>query len=101
MQASKDRMDDAEVKETILRRVVNHDGHASVLCSLLGGAPLSVPQLSTRLDKPELLVNIWVAMLDRFDLVECDRATGAYTATLDGHPKWVRETVRQNCARAL
>lgn len=91
---------DSEIEGAMLRRVVTHEGRMGVLC-LLDGASLSASLLAAFLERPEKLIGYWLAMLDVFDLVEWNHATATYAATLDDQPEWVREAVRQNCARVL
>jgi len=88
-----------------LETVVNHDGRLNLLCCLLDAGPLSVPQLAARAGESPQAVRYWVSLLDLFDLVEMrgvlDDGEPLYSVTLDDHPEWVREAVRQHRPRAL
>ncbi len=88
-----------------METVVNHDGRLNLLCCLLDAGPLSVPQLAARVGESRQAVRYWIALLDSFDLVERreELAGGGllYEATLDDHPEWVREAVRQHRPRAI
>jgi len=88
-----------------LETIVKHDGRLNLLCCLLDGAPLSVPQIAARIGESSQAVSYWVNLLDSFNLVEKRDSLGdgrpVYTATLDDHPEWVREAVRQHRPRAL
>ncbi len=74
-----------------------HDGRLNVLCCLLDGEPLSVPQLGARIGERSRTVRYWVHLLDSFCLVESlgDLVGGEppYAASLHGHPDWVRAAV--------
>jgi DNA-binding transcriptional ArsR family regulator len=80
-----------------LEAIIKHDGRLDVLCCILDGGPLGVPQLSARTGKSEKAVGHWIKLLDSFGLVErigdLDGREPLYVATLDGHPDWVREAV--------
>jgi hypothetical protein len=88
-----------------LETIVKHDGRLNLLCCLLDGGPLSVPQIAARIGESSQAVRYWANLLDSFNLVEKRDALGdgwpVYTATLDEHPEWVREAVRQHRPRAL
>jgi hypothetical protein len=88
-----------------LEMVVKHDGRLNLLCCLLDGEALSIQQLAARIGEPSQTVRYWANLLDSFDLVEksdsLDDGEPFYVATLDDHPEWVREAVRQHCLRAL
>jgi hypothetical protein len=93
------------VSSSRLGMVVKHDGRLNVLCCLLDGGPLSVPQLAARIGESSQAVRYWTNLLDSFDLVEKRDALNdgepLYAATLDDHPEWVREAVRQHRPRAF
>ena len=79
---------------------MKHDGRLDVLCCILDGGPLAVPQLSARTGRPRKVVAYWVELLDSFDLVEKVGDPGGgeplYAATLDDHPSWVWEAVKEH-----
>ncbi len=82
-----------------LERLVKHDFRLDLLCCLVDG-PLVIPQLSARLDKPVTAVAYHVKLLETRNVVE---QTGdgegdhaLYAATLDKHPEWVAEAVRDH-----
>lgn len=85
-----------------LEQVVKHDGRLNVLCCLLDGGPLSVPQLGARIGGPSQAVRYWVNLLDSFSLVQrlgdLDGGEPLYAVMLDEHPDWVREAVESHCA---
>jgi hypothetical protein len=93
------------VSSSRLEVIVKHDGRLSLLCCLLDDGPLSVPQLAARIGESAQAVRYWAKLLDSFDLVEKragpDDGEPLYAATLDDHPEWVREAVRQHRPRAL
>lgn len=93
------------MNSTPLETIVKHDGRLNLLCCLLDGGPLSVPQIAARIGESSQAVRYWANLLDSFDLVEKRDALGdggpVYAATLDDHPEWVREAVRQHRPRAL
>jgi hypothetical protein len=80
-----------------MEAIVRHDGRLNVLCCLLDGGPLSVPQLGARLGESSQAVHYWVNLLDSFSLVQrlgdLDGGEPLYAVTLDEHPDWVREAV--------
>jgi hypothetical protein len=79
-----------------LEAIVRHDGRLDLLCCLVDGEPLTVPQLSVRTGKSQEIVGYWVKLLNSFDLVKKTGDVGGellYEATLDGHPNWVREAI--------
>ena len=88
-----------------LEMVVKHDGRLDVMCCLLDGGPLSVPQITARTGASMGVVHYWVCLLDTFSLVEKQVELGAgesrYVATLDEHPEWVREAVARHRPRTL
>jgi hypothetical protein len=71
-----------------------------VLCCILDGGPLAVPQISARTGSPVNAVSYWLKLLDSFGLVEklgdLDGCSPLYVATLDEHPDWVREAVEEH-----
>jgi DNA-binding transcriptional ArsR family regulator len=83
-----------------LEAIVKHDGRLDVVCCILDGGPLAVPQLSARTGKPAKAVEHYLKLLESFGLVEkvgdLDGGEPLYAATLDGHPDWVRETVDEH-----
>lgn len=85
--------------------IVRHDGRLDLLCCLLDGGPLSIPQLAARIGKSPQAVRYWAGLLDSFDLIErrapLDDGEPLYEATLDDHPAWVREAVMQHRSRAF
>lgn len=74
-----------------------HDGRLDVLCCLLDGGPLSVPQLGARIGESPRIVHYWATLLESFSLVQrlgdLSGRTPLYVVTLDEHPDWVREAV--------
>jgi hypothetical protein len=86
-----------------LEAIVKHDGRLDVLCCILDGGPLAVPQVSARIGGSPKVVGHWVRLLEVFDLVEkigdLDGGEPLYVATLDGHPDWVRREVEQHRRR--
>lgn len=82
-----------------LEAIVKHDGRLALLCCLLDGGPLSVPQLAARTGEPPRSVRYWVSLLDAFSLVDrlgdLDGGEPLYALTLDDHPEWVREAVER------
>jgi hypothetical protein len=93
------------VSSAHLETIVEHDGRLNLLCCLLDGGPLSVPQIAGRIGESSQAVSYWAKLLDSFNLVEKrdapDDGWPVYTATLDEHPDWVREAVRQHRPRTL
>lgn len=91
------------VSPSALETIVRHDGRLDILCCILDGGPLAVPQLSARTGSPARLVGHWVRLLDAFGLVEKLGDLGGeeplYAATLDEHPDWVREAVEEHRRR--
>ena len=86
-----------------LEAIVKHDGRLDVLCCILDGGPLAIPQLSARTRSSRKAVGHWIKLLDQFDLVERVGDPGGgeplYAATLDEHPDWVREAVEKHRRR--
>jgi len=80
-----------------LEAIVKHDGRLDILCCILDGGPLAVPQLSARTGASRKAVSHWVKTLESFGLVEkiadLDGGEPLYAATLERHPDWVREAV--------
>jgi Bacterial regulatory protein, arsR family len=87
----------ARIEEAPLKAIVRHEGRLDVLCCLVDGAPLAVPQLSAMTGMPESAVSHYVDLLCSFGLAaKVGRADGVeplYTTTLDGHPDWVRAAI--------
>ena len=83
-----------------LEAAVNHEGRLDLLCCLLDGGPLAVPQLAARIGESPQPVRYWVRLLESLGLVEAigalDGSEPLYAVTLDDHPEWVRETVQQH-----
>lgn len=83
-----------------LEAIVKHDGRLDVLCCILDGGPLAVPQLSARTGRSLKAVGHYIKLLEAFDLVEkCGDLDGGeplYAATLDEHPGWVLEAVEEH-----
>ena len=80
-----------------LEAIVKHDGRLDVLCCILDGGPLAVPQLSARTGRSPQAVSHYVKLLESFDLLgkvgDLDGGEPLYAATLDEHPDWVREAI--------
>ncbi len=93
------------VSSSRLETIVKHDGRLNLLCCLLDGGPLSVPQIAARIGESLQAVRYWIGLLDAFSLVEKHAGMSGgetlYSATLDRHPEWVREAVAQHRPRAL
>jgi DNA-binding transcriptional ArsR family regulator len=83
-----------------LEAIVKHDGRLNVLCCLLDGGPLAIPQVSARIGKPLDAVGHWVKLLESFGLVEKIGDLGGgeplYAVTLDDQPDWIREAVEEH-----
>lgn len=79
---------------------MRHDGRLDVLCCLLDGGPLAVPQLAARTGELPQTVRYWVRLLESYGLVEAladlDGGEPLYAVTLDEHPDWVREAVEEH-----
>ncbi len=88
------------MSSSALEAIVRHDGRLDLLCCILDGGPLSVPQLSARTGEPASAVDHWVKLLDTFGLVtkiaDPDGGEPLYAATLDEHPDWVRDAIEQH-----
>jgi hypothetical protein len=88
------------VSSPALEAVVKHDGRLDVLCCILDGGPLAIPQLSARTGRPLGAVDHYIKLLESFDLVaragDLDGGEPLYVATLDDHPDWVREAVEEH-----
>ena len=88
-----------------LETIVRHDDRLDLLCCLLDGGPLSVPQIAARIGAYVQATRYWVGLLDAFSLVEkraeLDDGEPQYVATLDEHPEWVREAVARHRPRLL
>lgn len=85
-----------------LEAIVHHEGRLDVLCCILDGGPLAVPQLSARTGGPLHAVGHWVKLLESFGLVEkiadLDGGEPLYAVTLDDQPDWVRVAVEKHRA---
>jgi hypothetical protein len=83
-----------------LEKIVRHDGRMNVLRCLWDGEPSSVPEIAHRIGETPQRVRYWIGLLDAFQLLE--RKGGfvngepTYVVTLDNHPEWVREAVRDH-----
>jgi len=89
------------VSSSGLEAIVKHDGRLDVLCCILDGGPLAIPQLSARTGRPLNVVGHWVKLLDSFGLIEKigdfeDGGEPLYATTLDEHPDWVREAIEEH-----
>lgn len=88
------------MSSSALEAIVKHDGRLDLLCCILDGGPLSVPQMSARTGGPASAVDHWVKLLGTFGLVEkiadLDGGEPLYAATLDEHPGWVREAIEEH-----
>jgi regulatory ArsR family protein len=93
----------ARIEEAPLKAILRHDGRLDVLCCLIDGAPLAVPQLSAMTGMPTSAVSHYVNLLCSFDLVAkvgcVDGEEPLYSATLDGHPDWVRAAIEGHRCR--
>ena len=83
-----------------LEAIVKHEARLDLLCCLVDGEPLAVPQLSARTGRSLKAVDHHLKLLESFDLVDqaghLDGGEPLYTATLDGHPDWVRKAVEEH-----
>jgi DNA-binding transcriptional ArsR family regulator len=88
------------VSTSALEAIVEHEGRLDVLCCLIDGEWLTVPQLSARTGKSLKAVRHYVKLLKSIGLVERsgkhDGREPLYGASLDGHPDWVREAVEEH-----
>ena len=79
---------------------MRHDGRLDVLCCLIDGGQLAVPQLSAMTGMPKSAVSHYVDLLRSFDLVArvagTDDREPLYAITLDGHPDWVRAAIEEH-----
>lgn|GEM_PF-6782956 len=86
-----------------LEAIVRHDGRLDLMCCLLDGGPLAVPQLSARTSGSPQAIDHWIKLLESFDLVTkiADLGGGEplYALTLDDHPDWVREAIEDHRRR--
>lgn len=82
-----------------LEQLVKHDFRLDLLCCLVDGL-LATPQLSARLDKPVTAVAYHVKLLETRDVVvqtgDGKGDDALYVATLDKHPVWVAEAVKEH-----
>ena len=89
------------MNSSALEAIVKHEGRLDVLCCILDGGPLAVPQLSARTGRPLNVTDHYIKLLDIYGLVEkfadLDGGEPLYAATLDEHPDWVREAVEEHC----
>lgn len=80
---------------------MKHDGRLDVLCCLVGGGPLGIPQVAARINEPAQTVRYWMRLLESFRLVEkmgaLDGGEPLYVVTLEDHPDWVREAIDEHC----
>lgn len=83
-----------------LEAIVRHDGRLKVLCCLLDGGPLGIPQVAARISEPVQTVRYWMRLLESFSLVEKvgDLGSGEplFVVTLGEHPDWVREAIDEH-----
>jgi hypothetical protein len=83
-----------------LEAIVKHDGRLDVLCCLLDGGPLGVPQVAARINEPAQSVRYWVRLLESFSLLEkvadLYGQEPLYVVTLQDHPDWVREAIDEH-----
>jgi predicted transcriptional regulator len=82
-----------------MEAILRHEGRLDVLCCLIDGESLAIPQLSARTGRSLKAVSHYVKLLESFDLIERVEGSGGdvlYAATLDTHPDWVRETVDEH-----
>jgi hypothetical protein len=90
----------ADIEKGSLQAIVRHDGRLDVLCCLVDGAPLAVPQLSAMTGMPTGAVAHYVDLLCAFGLVAkvavTDSGDPLYTTTLDGHPDWIRVAIEEH-----
>jgi len=87
-----------------LETVVRHDGRLNILCCLVDNGDQSIPQLAARTGDSRQAVHYWVRVLENFDLVKQVREEGRqriFSASLDGHPQWVREAVEEHRPRTV
>jgi hypothetical protein len=88
------------VNSPALEAIVKHEGRLDVLCCILDGGPLAVPQLSARTGDSPQAVGHNVQLLESFGLVEkiadLDGSEPLYVATLDKHPRWVWQAVEKH-----
>jgi hypothetical protein len=88
-----------------LEMIVQHDGRLNLLCCLVDGGPLTVPQIAARIGESSPTVRYWANLLDSYDLIEeHDRLADGeplYAAALDDQPEWVWGAVREHRPRAL
>jgi DNA-binding transcriptional ArsR family regulator len=80
-----------------LERLVTHDARLGIL-GCLDGDRLTIPQVSGRVGKAERAVGYHLRLLAGRDVVEKmgDGDDALYAATLDKHPVWVAEAVREH-----
>jgi predicted transcriptional regulator len=83
-----------------LEAIVKHDGRLDVLCCLLDGGPLDVPQVAARINESAQAVRYWMRLLESFSLVEkvadLYGQEPLYTLTIQDHPDWVREAIDEH-----
>jgi len=89
-----------------LETVVHHGGRLNILRCLVDNGDQSVPQLAARTGDPGRAVHYWVRVLENFDLVKRVGEEGRqrrpiYSASLDGHPEWVRKAVEDHRPRTV
>ncbi|HEU4943894.1 MAG TPA: ArsR family transcriptional regulator [Solirubrobacterales bacterium] len=86
-----------------MKAIVRHDGRLDVLCCLVDGAPLAVPQLSAMTGMPASAVSHYIDLLRSFDLVtevgSVDVEESLYSTTLEGQPDWVRMAIETHRRR--
>jgi hypothetical protein len=86
-----------------LETIVKHDGRLDVLCCLVDGGPLGIPQVAARITKPAQTVHYWMRLLESFSIVEkiadLHGLEPLYVVTLEDHPDWVEEAVKEHRRR--
>lgn len=78
-----------------LEDLMRHPFRLDLLACLVHGEQLTTMQLAGRIGKPRSAVDFHLRLLEGFDLVvkNDDGLDISYVATLDRHPRWVRDAV--------
>jgi hypothetical protein len=88
------------VNPSSLEAILRHEGRLDVLCCLIDGDALAIPQLSARTGRPLKAVSHCIKVLEAFDLVEKgdgrDGSETFYVANLEDHPEWVRQAIERH-----
>ena len=83
-----------------LKTILRHEGRLDVLCCLIDGDALAIPQLSARTGRSLKAVSHCIKVLEAFDLVgKGDARDGSetfYVANLDRHPDWVLRAIEEH-----